>query len=77
MLLRWHISRNSISRIDLANRVAYLEKLQYGIVVVPPRYYVENLRALLDAPGEWFFDTAAGRPSISRPRKCPIRTMPA
>ena len=26
------------------------------MLVVPPRYYVENIKELLDAPGEWFFD---------------------
>lgn len=26
-----------------------------------PRYFVENARALLDAPGEWFLDETAGR----------------
>ncbi len=56
MLLRWHTGINSISGIDRENSIAYLQKPQEGIVVAPPRYYVENLKALLDAPGEWFFD---------------------
>ena len=56
MLLRWHKGVNSILKIDTKSGVAFLKKPQRGIVVVPPRYYVENVQALLDAPGEWFFD---------------------
>lgn len=56
MLLRWHTGINSIVKIDEKQHTAYLKEPQKGIVVVPPRYYVENVAALLDAPGEWFFD---------------------
>lgn len=61
MLLRWHTGINSIARIDEQLRTAHLRKSQQGIRVVPPRYYVENVRALLDAPGEWFFDRKTNR----------------
>ncbi|KAA3616339.1 MAG: DUF1349 domain-containing protein [Calditrichaeota bacterium] len=57
MLLRWHTGHNSIEKIDAANAIAYLKKPEKGIVISPPRYYVENVKALLDYPGEWFFDT--------------------
>ena len=56
MLLRWHSGKNSFSKIDEKNHIAYFKKPEEGVVIVPPRYYVENIKALLDAPGEWFFD---------------------
>jgi len=64
MLLRWHTGINSIVKIDEKQRLAFLKKPQKGIVVVPPRYYVENVAALLDAPGEWFFDAKTGELNI-------------
>ena len=56
MLLRWHGGNNSFEKIDTKNEIAYFKKPEDGVVIVPPRYYVENIKALLDAPGEWFFD---------------------
>ena len=56
MLLRWHTGMNSIISVDEQNGVATFKSPQEGVVIVPPRYYVENVKALLDAPGEWYFD---------------------
>jgi len=56
MLLRWHTGINSFSQIDAKSGIATLKSPQEGIVIVPPRYYVENLKALLDTAGEWYFD---------------------
>ena len=56
MLLRWHTGINSITKVDEKAGIATLKNLQEGVIIVPPRYYVENIKALLDAPGEWFFD---------------------
>ncbi len=56
MLLRWHQGHNSIDRLDIDNGIAYLSEPQAGVVVVPPRYYVENVKALMDHPGEWYYD---------------------
>lgn len=61
MLLRWHTGVNSIAKIDAENSIVHLAEPQPGIVVVPPRYYVENVEALLDAPGEWFFNADTGK----------------
>ena len=36
--------------------IATFRTPQEGVIIVPPRYYVENIKALLDAPGEWYFD---------------------
>ena len=59
MLLRWHTGINSIAKIDTKSGIATLKSPQEGIVIVPPRYYVENLKALLDTAGEWYFDRSA------------------
>ena len=56
MYLRWHYGINSISKVDEAKNIAYLKNPQEGIIVISPRYYIENVKALLDSPGEWFFD---------------------
>ncbi len=65
ILLRWRTAYNSISKIDGINSIAYLKNPENGpdnnngLLVVPPRYYIENVKELLDAPGEWFFDKQA------------------
>jgi len=56
MLLRWHTGINKFTKIDETRGIATFKSPQEGVVIVPPRYYVENIKALLDAPGEWFFD---------------------
>lgn len=63
-LLRWHTGINSIKEIDEERNIAKLEKPQKGILEVPPRYYIENVEALLDVPGEWYFDTHTGKLSL-------------
>ena len=68
MLLRWHTGINSFARIDEEKQTAYLTKPQPGLIIVPPRYYVENVRALLDAPGEWFFDQESNELSLIVPK---------
>ncbi|MBM3240616.1 right-handed parallel beta-helix repeat-containing protein [Candidatus Poribacteria bacterium] len=80
MLLRWHKGVNSIAKIDMENNMVHLAEPQPGIVVVPPRYYIENVEALLDAPGEWFFNAETGKLSyipaegIDDPNKANIVT---
>jgi len=59
MLLRWHTGINSFGKIDPTTGTAYLKAPQEGIIIVPPRYYVENIKALLDTAGEWYFDKKA------------------
>ena len=61
MLLRWHYGINSIAEVDEKKGITKLAKPQEGIVIVSPRYYVENVPALMDAPGEWYFDKKRGK----------------
>ncbi len=56
MLLRWHHGTNSISRVDEKTGTAWLREPADGVVIVPPRYYIENVKALMDVPGEWYYD---------------------
>ena len=56
LVLRWHKGVNSISRIDEINQIIYLKTPQKGLVHVSPRYYIENVEALLDTAGEWYYD---------------------
>lgn len=67
MLLRWHQGHNSFSSIDEKNGVAKLAEPQDGVVVVPPRYFVENVKALMDIPGEWFYDKKTKQVSFILP----------
>ena len=67
MLLRWHTGHNSIERVDPARHTVYLKKEQPGMIVVPPRYYIENVKALMDSPGEWYFDSKTGELSFIPP----------
>ena len=62
ILLRWRTAYNSVVKIDEKNQIAWLKEPEdgpgknNGLLVVPPRYYMENIKELLDSPGEWFFD---------------------
>ncbi len=67
MLLRWHQGINSFGHIDEKNHTAWFKKPQDGVIIVPPRYYVENVKALLDMPGEWYHDRKTGEISLITP----------
>ncbi|MDP4284164.1 MAG: hypothetical protein Q8891_07050 [Bacteroidota bacterium] len=72
ILLRWRTAYNSIDKIDEKNQIAYLKNPENGpdnnngLLVVPPRYFVENVKALLDTAGEWFFDKEKKKSVIFR-----------
>ena len=55
MVVRWGSIASSLVKIDEKSRLAYLEKPDKELLNVPPKYYVENVRALLDTAGEWFY----------------------
>jgi hypothetical protein len=49
-----HTGYNSFQEIDEKKGIARFKQPQDGVVIVPPRYYVENIKALLDAPANGF-----------------------
>lgn len=68
ILLRWRTAWNSISKIDEKKQIAYLRNPENGpdgsnngLLVVPPRYYIENVKEFLDYPGEYYFDKAQSK----------------
>ena len=56
MIVRWSAVNTSLTKIDEKKHRAYLKDPDEGILNVPPKYYIENMEALLDSAGEWFFD---------------------
>jgi hypothetical protein len=52
----WEASRHHITKVDaVANTVTLTEEATYPPAGgLPQRYYLENYRAALDTPGEWF-----------------------
>ena len=56
MYLRWHYGINKITEVDESTGMGVLEKPQSGVVVISPRYYIENVKALLDTAGEWYYN---------------------
>lgn len=63
LLMRWNIAVNSLASVDEKNQVAFLEHPEPRLLLVPPRYYVENVREAMNLPGEWCFDK--GKKEIS------------
>ena len=68
LLHDWSVSRNPIASVDAATRTLTTRDAVGGPsdfwnidgFEPNPRYLVENHPALLDAPGEWYLDRAAG-----------------
>ena len=56
LTVRWGAVHTSLTRVDEKLHKAYLKDPDEGILNVPPRYYFENLEALLDTAGEWYFN---------------------
>jgi hypothetical protein len=76
ILTEWCVSRVRVKSVNEDSRVVALADpvgvgYRYNMIegyTKRSQYRVENVRALLDAPGEWFLDRAAGR-LLYRPRK--------
>ncbi len=56
IISRWSSDRTVITHINEKNNIAYLKTAAEDMVNVPPKYYIENIEALLDSAGEWYFD---------------------
>ena len=60
---KWTVSHCRISALDEATQSVRIKaKANYPFTTEQgkPRYYVENFRSALDAPGEWFLDEKTG-----------------
>ncbi|MDP2337030.1 MAG: NosD domain-containing protein [Bacteroidota bacterium] len=56
MTVRWGGIHTSIARIDEKKHMAWLTDPSTELLIVPPKYYVENIEALMDTVGEWYFN---------------------
>jgi hypothetical protein len=56
MVVRWGSVSTGIKKVDIKNRIAYLSDTSPEIVIIPPKYYIENVEELMDTVGEWFFN---------------------
>jgi len=56
LTVRWGGIHSSLARIDEKNHTAWLKEASPDLLIVPPKYYVENVEALLDTVGEWYFN---------------------
>jgi hypothetical protein len=72
----WFASLVPIGAIDYANRLITLADRPLGPIVKRPqrRYYIQGVRAALDAPGEWFLDETEGTLYFWPPRE-PIEEL--
>ena len=57
--VRWGAIQTSIIRIDAKSHTAWLKTPSPEMMIIPPRYYVENLEAVMDTAGEWYFNSKA------------------
>jgi Right handed beta helix region len=56
MTVRWSAIHSSLGKVDEKNHKAYLVTPSADMLIVPPKYYVENVEALMDTANEWFYN---------------------
>jgi len=56
MTVRWGAIHSSIARVDEKSRTAWLITASPEMMIVPPKYFVENVEALVDTANEWYFN---------------------
>ncbi|MCB9260634.1 MAG: right-handed parallel beta-helix repeat-containing protein [Ignavibacteriales bacterium] len=57
MIVRWSSIYSKLKSVDEKNKIAYLAESQPDMLIIPPKYFVENVEALLDTSGEWYFNS--------------------
>ena len=60
MKVRWTSKNVGISKVDEEKQILYLDETTEDMLYVPPIYYIENVEALLDTGGEYYFDQEEG-----------------
>ena len=56
MTVRWGGIHTSLSKVDTKSRTAWLKQPSPEMVIIQPKYFVENVEALMDTTNEWFFN---------------------
>ncbi len=56
MTVRWGGINTSLSRIDVKSHTAWLKQPSPEMLIIQPKYFVENIEALMDTTGEWYFN---------------------
>lgn len=56
MTVRWGGIHSSLAKVDTKSRTAWLKESSPDMLIIIPKYYVENLEALLDTAGEWYLN---------------------
>ena len=60
MKVRWTSKNVGISNVKENDQVLYLDEATEDMLYVPPIYYIENVEALMDRGGEYFFNQKEG-----------------
>ena len=60
MKVRWTSQNVGISNVDENKQIVYLDEETKDMLYVPPLYYIENVEALLDTGGEYYFNSEEG-----------------
>ena len=57
MTVRWGGIHTSLSKVDVRSRTAWLKQPSPEMLIIQPKYFVENIEALMDTTGEWYFNS--------------------
>jgi hypothetical protein len=59
MTIRWGTIHSSIAEVDEKTHTARLSTPSPDMLIIPPKYYVENVEELMDSVNEWYFNDKA------------------
>lgn len=60
MKVRWTSKNVGISKVNENDQILHLDEATEEMLYIPPIYYIENVEALLDTGGEYYFDQEEG-----------------
>ena len=60
MKVRWTSRNVGISKVHEEEQIVYLDEETKDMLYVPPIYYIENIEALMDTGGEFYFNQKEG-----------------
>ena len=56
MTVRWGGIHTSLSKVDVKSRTAWLKDPSPEMLIIQPKYFIENVEALMDTTSEWYFN---------------------